>query len=284
MISCRVFPALGASTVPNRVVHGQADFFAVARLAQSRHEIDAKEGFPMPAKASRSVGALLAATVLLALAGPADAGDYPNKTIRVVVPFAAAGVTDIVARIVFDRVAQSLGQQVIIDNRPGAGGTIAVDAVAHSPADGYTLVMADPSGSLAANVTLYPKLNYDPRRDLAPIAILGTTGTVLIVSNDVPAKTLQEFVALARARPGELTFVSTGNGTPGHLNGERFMRLTGIKAVHVPYRVVSQGVTDLVTGRISFWIAPIPTLLPQIQAGQVRPLAIAGDARSADLP
>ena len=193
----------------------------------------------MPAKASRSVGALLAATVLLALAGPADAGDYPNKTIRVVVPFAAAGVTDIVARIVFDRVAQSLGQQVIIDNRPGAGGTIAVDAVAHSPADGYTLVMADPSGSLAANVTLYPKLNYDPRRDLAPIAILGTTGTVLIVSNDVPAKTLQQFVALARARPGELTFVSTGNGTPGHLNGERFMRLTGIKAVHVPYLVVS---------------------------------------------
>src|SRR5262249_7449439 len=181
-------------------------------------------------------------------------------------------------------VAQSLGQQVIIDNRPGAGGTIAVDAVAHSPADGYTLVMADPSGSLAAIVTLYPKLNYDPRRDLAPIAILGTTGTVLIVSNDVPAKTLQEFVALARARPGELTFVSTGNGTPGHLHGERFMRLTGIKAVHVPYRVVSKGVTDLVTGRISFWIAPIPTLLPQIQAGQVRPLAIAGDARSADLP
>ncbi len=203
----------------------------------------------MRAKALPTFGPLLAALMLLAATGAARALDFPTRTIRVVVPFAAAGVTDIVARIVFDKVAQALGQQVIIDNRPGAGGTIAVDAVAHSPPDGYTLVMADPSGSLPANLTLYPKLPFHPLRDLAP-----------------------------------LTFVSTGNGTPGHLNGELFMRLAGIKAVHIPYRVVSQGVTDLVTSRVSFWIAPIPTLLSQIQAGQVRPLAVAGDARSADLP
>ncbi|HEX4554091.1 MAG TPA: tripartite tricarboxylate transporter substrate binding protein [Xanthobacteraceae bacterium] len=227
---------------------------------------------------------LFAALMLIAATGAARALDFPTRTIRVVVPFAAAGVTDIVARIVFDKVAQALGQKVIIDNRPGAGGTIAVDAVAHSPPDGYTLVMADPSGSLPANLTLYPKLNFHPLHDLAPIASLGTTGAVLLVANELPAKSIQEFVALAKAKPGELTFVSTGNGTPGHLNGELFMRLAGIKAVHIPYRVVSQGVTDLVTSRVSFWIAPIPTLLSQIQAGQVRPLAVAGDARSADLP
>jgi tripartite-type tricarboxylate transporter receptor subunit TctC len=238
----------------------------------------------MRAKLSPKLGQLLAAILLFASIGAARALDYPTRTIRVVVPFAAAGVTDIVARIVFDKVAQALGQQVIIDNRPGAGGTIAVDAVAHSPADGYTLVMADPSGSLPANVTLYPKLNFHPVRDLAPIASLGSTGAVLLVANDQPAKTIQEFVALAKSKPGELTFVSTGNGTPGHLNGELFMRLTGIKAIHIPYRVVSQGVTDLVTGRVSFWIAPIPTLLSQIQAGQVRALAVAGEARSSDLP
>ena len=238
----------------------------------------------MRAKALPTCGPLLAALMCLAATGAARALDFPTRTIRLVVPFAAAGVTDIVARIVFDKVAQALGQQVIIDNRPGAGGTIAVDAVAHSPPDGYTLVMADPSGSLPANLTLYPKLNFHPLRDLAPVASLGTTGAVLLVANDLPAKTIHEFVALAKAKPGELTFVSTGNGTPGHLNGELFMRLAGIKAIHIPYRVVSQGVTDLVTSRVSFWIAPIPTLLSQIQAGQVRPLAVAGEARSADLP
>jgi tripartite-type tricarboxylate transporter receptor subunit TctC len=202
----------------------------------------------------------------------------------VVVPFAAAGVTDIVARILFDRVSQSLGQTIIIDNRPGAGGTIAVDQVAHSPPDGYTLIMADPSGSLPANVTLYPKLNFHPVRDLEPIAILGTTGAVLLVANNVPANSVQEFVTLAKSKPGELTFASTGNGTPGHLNGELFARLAGIKAVHVPYRVVSQATTDLITGRISFWIAPIPTNLQQVRAGQMRALAVAGEARSRDLP
>src|SRR5258708_17684040 len=238
----------------------------------------------MRAKAMPAYAPLLAALMLLAATGAARALDFPTRTIRVVVPFAAAGVTDIVARIVFDKVAQALGQQVIIDNRPGAGGTIAVDAVAHSPPDGYTLVMADPSGSLPANLTLYPKLPFHPLRDLAPIASLGSTGAVLLVANDLPVKTIQEFVALAKAKPGELTFVSTGNGTPGHLNGELFMRLAGIKAVHVPYRVVSQGVTDIVTGRVSFWIAPIPTLLSQIQAGQVRALAVAGETRSSDLP
>src|SRR4030088_1443180 len=197
----------------------------------------------MRAKALPIYGPLLAALLLLAATGAARALDFPPRRIRVVVPFAAAGVTDIVARIVFDKVAQALGQQVIIDNRPGAGGTIAVDAVAHSPPDGYTLVMADPSGSLPANLTLYPKLNFHPLRDLAPVASLGTTGAVLLVANELPAKTIHEFVALAKAKPGELTFVSTGNGTRGHLNGELFMRLARTNARPHPHRPLSPGGT-----------------------------------------
>jgi tripartite-type tricarboxylate transporter receptor subunit TctC len=127
-------------------------------------------------------------------------------------------------------------------------------------------------------------LNFDPATDLAPIALLGTSAAVVSVTNSLPAKTLPEFVALAKGRPGELMFGSAGNGTPGHLNGELFKRLTGIDAVHVPYRVGSQAVTDLIAGRISFWISPIATVLPQIQAGQLRALAVSGQTRSRDLP
>jgi tripartite-type tricarboxylate transporter receptor subunit TctC len=227
--------------------------------------------------------ALLAAAFLLPLPAAAQS-DYPNRNIRVVVPFGPAGVTDVVARIVFDRVGQTIGQTVVIDNRPGAGGTIGIEHVTQAAPDGYTFIMADPAGSLAANVTLYPKLSYHPVRHLTPVAILGTTGAVLLVADNVPAKTAQELVALAKRKPGELTFASTGNGTPGHLNGELFSRLTGIKAVHVPYRLVSQATTDIVAGRISFWISPIPTNLEQIRAGKVRALAIAGENRSSDLP
>jgi tripartite-type tricarboxylate transporter receptor subunit TctC len=224
----------------------------------------------------------LIGVIIAALTAQAD--DYPSRPVRVVVPFAAAGVTDIVARVLFDRISQATGKTLVIDNRPGAGGTIAVEQVVNAAPDGYTLVTGDPSGSLPANVTLYPELKYDPRRDLLPIASLGSSGAVLLVANTLPAKSAQELVALAKSKPGELTYASTGIGTPGHLNGELFCRLAGIKAVHVPYRVVGQGVTDLLAGRISFWIAPIATMLPQIQQGLVRPLAVAGDERSPDLP
>jgi tripartite-type tricarboxylate transporter receptor subunit TctC len=234
----------------------------------------------MRRKLTRLFVALLAA----GLPGLGWAAEYPSRPIKVVVPFAAAGVTDIVARVVFDRISNATGQSVVIDNRPGAGGTIAVDQVVNAAPDGYTLVMADPSGSLPANVTLYPTLKYDPIHDLAPIAILGDTGALLLASNELPVKSAPELVALAKRRPGELTFASTGVGTPGHLNGELFSRLAGIKAVHVPYRVVGQAVTDIIAGRISFWIAPIPTMLQNVRQGQLRPLAVAGEQRSGDLP
>ena len=225
----------------------------------------------------------VAMTLVVGAAFPASA-QFPDRPIKVVVPFAAAGVTDVVARVVFDHVSRAINQTIIIDNRPGAGGTIGIEQVAATAPDGYTLIMADPSGSLPANVTLYPALRYHPIRSLSPIAIFGNTGAVLLVSNELPVKTAQELVALAKSKPGQLTFASTGAGTPGHLNGELFSRLAGIKAVHVPYRIVGQAVTDLIAGRVSFWIAPIPTMLQNVRQKQLRPLAVAGDQRSSDLP
>jgi tripartite-type tricarboxylate transporter receptor subunit TctC len=215
---------------------------------------------------------------------PANALEYPERAIRVVVPFAAAGTTDIVTRILFERISKSIGQPVIIDNRPGAGGNIAVDQVAKSPPDGYTLLVADPSSSLPANVTLFSNLSFHPARDLAPVALFGVTGAALIVTNSLPANSLKEFVALAKSKPDELLYGSTGNGSPGHLNGARLSSVLNIKTVHVPYRIGSQGTTDLLTGRIHFWVAPIPTRLEQVKAGQLRVLASAGSQRSEDLP
>jgi tripartite-type tricarboxylate transporter receptor subunit TctC len=230
------------------------------------------------------IAVAVTATATAVLLADVSASEYPNKNIRVVVPFAAAGVTDIVARILFEHVGRSLGQTIIIDDRPGAGGNIAVDQVAKSSSDGYTLVVADPSNSLPANVTLFPKLSFHPAKDLAPIAIFGTTGAVLLVTNPLPARSVREFVALARSKPGALMFGSTGNGTPGHLNGELFSQLVGIKTVHVPYRIGGQGTADLIADRIQFWIAPIPTRMEQVNSGQLRALAVAGNYRSTDLP
>ena len=227
----------------------------------------------------------IVAVALLALgASRASAEDYPTHTVTIIVPFTPAGSTDILARLLGQRLAELLGHPVVIDNRPGAGGTIAVDVAVRAAPDGYTFIMADPSGSLPANVTLYPALKYDPRKDLTPVAIIGTTGAAVTVPASSPIKTLKDLVDLAKQKPGELTYVSVGNGTPGHLNGELFSRLVGMKATHVPYRVMSQAVTDIIAGRVSFWIVPIPGLLQHINAGEVRALAVAGDTQSSDLP
>lgn len=228
--------------------------------------------------------ALLLFAMSWAAAGAASGETYPARNIKVLVPFAAAGVQDIVTRIVFDKVSAALGQPIIIDNRPGAGGTLALAAVATAPPDGYTLVVSDPRGSLAAAPSLYPNLGYDPRTSFEPIALVGRSGAVLSVGKDFSAKNLSELVQMARKRPGELTFGSTGNGTPGHLNGELFKRQVGIDVVHVPYRLVSQAVTDLMAARISFWISPLATVLPQLSGGELRALAVAGKSRLPEIP
>jgi tripartite-type tricarboxylate transporter receptor subunit TctC len=229
-------------------------------------------------------GLALAFGLWLSAASSASAGDYPERPIRVVVPYAGAGTMDIAARILFERVSQKIGQPVLIDNRPGAGGNIGTEQVAKSVPDGYTLVLGDPMTSLSANVSLMPSLSFNPLKDLVPVANFGTTGVAVIATPSLPVKTLTEFVAYAKSRPGVLLYGSTGNGSPGHLNGEVFAKLVGIKAVHVPYRVGGQGTTDLLMGRVHFWLAQIPTRLEQVRNGQLRALAVAGDERSADLP
>jgi tripartite-type tricarboxylate transporter receptor subunit TctC len=220
----------------------------------------------------------------LSIAMPAAAADYPERPIRIVVPYAGAGTMDIAARILFERVARSIGQPVLIDNRPGAGGNIGTEQVAKSTPDGYTFVLGDPMTSLSANVSLMPNLGFNPLKDLVPVANFGATGVAVIVTPSLPVKTLPEFVEYAKSRPGQLLYGSTGNGSPGHLNGEILAKLLGIKAVHVPYRVGGQGTTDLLMGRIQFWLAQIPTRLEQVRNGQLRALAVAGGERSADLP
>jgi tripartite-type tricarboxylate transporter receptor subunit TctC len=227
--------------------------------------------------------ALFAAT-LMALIGAAKAEDYPSRSIHVIIPFGPGGVTDIVSRVMFDAMAKVLGQPTVIENRPGASGTIGDEFVADASPDGYTLLVNDPSGPLATAPSLYTSRHFDPTARLEPVALFGTTGAVLVVSANFPAKTLADFVALAKQKPGELLYGSTGVGTPGHLNGALFDRIVGIDARHVPYRVGSQGVTDLISGRLSFWIIPLPAVLPYIQNGQLRALAVAGDHRLQDLP
>jgi tripartite-type tricarboxylate transporter receptor subunit TctC len=229
-------------------------------------------------------GLTLACLSWLSLAPPASAADYPERPIRVLVPYAGAGTMDIAARILFERVSQMIGQPVLIDNRPGAGGNIGTEQVAKSAPDGYTLVLGDPMTSLSANVSLMPNLSFNPLKDLVPVANFGATGVAVIVTSSLPVQTLSEFVAYAKSRPGQLLYGSTGNGSPGHLNGEVFAKLVGIKAVHVPYRVGGQGTTDLLMGRVHFWLAQIPTRLEQVRSGQLRALAVAGNERSADLP
>ena len=235
-----------------------------------------------PARHIRFIGLTIALAVLVS--GISRADNYPSRSIRVIVPFAPGGVTDIVSRIVFDPMAQTIGQPIVVENRPGASGTIATEFVADAPPDGYTLLVNDPSGPLATSVSLYPSRNFDPATRLAPVAPIGTTGAVLVVSPKLPVETLQEFVTLAKQKPGELLFGSTGVGTPGHLNGELFKRIVGIEATHVPYRVGTQGVTDLMSGRLSFWIIPLPAVLPYIKNGQLRALAVAGEHRLKELP
>jgi tripartite-type tricarboxylate transporter receptor subunit TctC len=212
------------------------------------------------------------------------AADYPVRPVHVIVPYAAAGTMDIASRILFQKVAELLGQPFVVDNRPGAGGNIGLEQVVNSSPDGYTLGVADPMTSLSANVSLMPGLAFNPVKDLVPVANFGSTGVAVIVPASLSVKSLPELIELAKSKPSQLLYGSTGNGSPGHLNGELFCRLVGIKAVHVPYRVGSQGTTDLLMGRVQFWLAQIPTRLQEVRRGELRALAVAGTERSPDLP
>nr|WP_315231494.1 tripartite tricarboxylate transporter substrate binding protein [uncultured Albidiferax sp.] len=227
--------------------------------------------------------ALTAASAFSLLAAPALAQNYPNRAIRVIVPFPAGGGTDIIAREVVNKVATTQGWTLVIDNKPGSGGNLGVDAAAKAAPDGYTLVLGQTS-NLAINPTLYPKLPYSPEKDLAPVGLVASAALVLVVAADSPYKTLADVVAAAKAKPGALNYASSGNGTVAHLATEQFQKTAGIQLTHVPYKGAAQGATDLIGGQIQMYVSSVPTLIGHIRNGKMRALAVTSLKRSSDLP
>ncbi|MGH8617720.1 MAG: Bug family tripartite tricarboxylate transporter substrate binding protein [Burkholderiales bacterium] len=220
----------------------------------------------------------------LGLAGTAwGQQSYPTKPVRIVVGFAAGGSVDIVARIMAQKLAAGWGQQVLVDNRPGAGGNIAGELTAKAPPDGYTLLISS-GGALGTNLSIYTKMAYDPLKDLTPIALLVTQGNVLIVNPSVPAKTLKEFTALATARPGQLNHGSGGNGSSQHMSAELFASMTGVKMVHIPYKGGAPAMTDLLGGQIDVMFQVLPEAVQAINSGRVRAIAVTGSKRSPIIP
>jgi tripartite-type tricarboxylate transporter receptor subunit TctC len=225
--------------------------------------------------------ALAAAPALAAAqAGPQP---WPTRPLRLVAPYAAGGPIDISARLLAARLQESLGQPVVVENRPGAGGNIGVDLIAKGPADGYSLVMSA-IATLAINPSLYPGLPYDPLKDLRHVTLLVQVPNVLIVSNDLPAKNVHELVALARARPGKLDFGSGSTGSTGHLAGELFKQMTGTYMVHIPYKGSAPALADMMAGRVSLMFDNLASALPTIKSEKVRALAVTTKARTSFLP
>lgn len=225
---------------------------------------------------------LAAACVCLALPAVA-AADYPDRPIRLVVPYAVGGTTDIIARVVGNKLAERLGQSVVIENRPGAGGSIGSAYAAKQPADGYTLVMAVES-SHAVNPNVYAKSAYDPIRDFAPISNLADVPNVLVVNPALPAKDLAALLPLLKANPDKYAFGSSGNGGLSHMNGELFLKTTGTRMLHVPYKGLGPALNDLVAGQVQVVFDNIPSSYPLIQAQRIRPLAVAAKQRLKVLP
>src|SRR6266496_1888838 len=217
------------------------------------------------------------------LAAAAALAQYPSKPIRLIVPFAAGGGNDNVARLVGKHLSDSLGQQLVIDNRPGAGGVLGAELAAKAAPDGYTLFLGG-VGSHAVNPNLNDRLPYDPIRDFAPVALLAQAPLVLVVHPSVPAESFKAFVALARSKPGQLNYASNGNGSSSHLAAVMFDSMTGAAMVHVPYKGLSPALTDLLSGRVQLMFSSVVAILPHIRAEQVRRVAAPGGARRAWTP
>jgi len=213
---------------------------------------------------------------------PTLAADYPSKPVTVLAPFAAGGTVDIVARIIGQRLSQDLGQSFLVDNRGGAGGTIATGMLAHAAPDGYTLMVHHVG--LAFNASLYDKLPFDTAKDVIPVAYIGATPNVLVVTNGLPVKTVAEFLALAKKDPGAINYGSGGMGSAGHLPMEVLQGSTGIKLTHVPYKGSGPAITDLMSGQIQTMLLTIPAVMPFIQSGKLRAIATSGKKRTPALP
>ncbi|NDH64611.1 MAG: tripartite tricarboxylate transporter substrate binding protein, partial [Alphaproteobacteria bacterium] len=208
---------------------------------------------------------------------------YPSKPVKMIVPYAAGGTTDVLARIVADKLTQGLGQTVVIEYKPGAGGTIGADAAAKSPADGYTIVMGAP-GSHSTATSLYSKLPYDPVKDFVPIVHVANVPNSIVVHPGLAVKSVPELIAYAKARPGELTYGSAGTGATTHLTGELFALLANVKLTHIPYKGSGQAMVDLLGGQIQMMFENLPGAATQIRSGKIRGLAVTSLRRSAAFP
>jgi len=227
--------------------------------------------------------ALMCAVIIVAGGSFAQAQNYPVKAIRYIVPFPAGGTTDILARMAGQKLTEAWGQQIIIDNRPGAGGNVGSEIASKAPADGYTILGGTVS-SHSINTSLYSKMPYHPLKDFAPITLLAMVPNVLVVHPSVPAKTVKEFIALAKAKPGQLRYASAGNGTSQHLSGELFSMLTGTKMIHVPYKGSAPASADLLGGQIELSFENSTIAVPFIKAGKMRALGVTTAKRTGALP
>jgi tripartite-type tricarboxylate transporter receptor subunit TctC len=226
---------------------------------------------------------LLLTLYLLVIVTVCEAQTWPQKPVRVIVPFAPGGASDLMPRVVGEKLSPMWGQPVVIENRPGAAGNLGMEAGAKAPADGYTLLSA-PNGNLVVNPHMYSKLAYDVFKDLAPITRIAAVQNVLVVHPDVPAKSVKELVALAKAQPGTLNFSSPGNGSQAHVAVELLKLRLGLDLVHVPYQGVGPAIKDLLGGRINLMVAQVPSALPHVKAGKLRALGVASAAPLAALP
>ncbi len=226
---------------------------------------------------------LVAALVAAALVGQAFAQSYPNRPVRLLVPFTPGGGTDILARIVGGKMSESMGQQVVVENRPGGNTLIATEVVVRAAPDGYTLILQ--TNNLAANPTLYRgKMSFDTLKDLAPVALVAGNPHVLVIHPSLPAKNLREFIALAKQKPGAITFASAGSGTVNHLSGELLKMLAGINLVHVPYKGSGSVMPDLIGGHVHSLFAAMPNAIEHIRSGRLRAIAVTTPKRFRGLP
>ena len=226
---------------------------------------------------------VLGAAALLLAAAAAQAQHYPSKPVRIIIPFPPGGNTDIYARPVAAKMGEIYGHQMVVDNRPGAGGSIGADVVAKSPPDGYTMVTAV-TGTMAINQFLYRKLPFDPDKDFAPVTQVGSLPLILVVHPSLPAKNVREFIAMAKAKPGQLNYGSSGVGTATHMTTELFKSMAGVDLVHIPYKGSGQVMGDVIGGQLALIFDQIVSSLPHVQGGKLRMLAITSAKRFPSLP
>jgi tripartite-type tricarboxylate transporter receptor subunit TctC len=228
------------------------------------------------------MSALIAGAALVTLASHAAAQSFPSRPVRIIVPLAAGGPGDVLARAVGQKLSESLGQPVVIDNRPGANTNVGAEVVAKAAPDGHTLLAT--ASTLTINPSLYASLPYDPIRDFAPVTLIATTPLMLVVHPSLPVRSVKELIALAKAKPSQLLYGSAGNGSTLHLAGEMFNTLAGVKLTHVPYKGVTGAFSDLLGGQISLMFPGTPIALPQAQAGKLRALGTTGSKRTPAAP